>query len=274
MSKYKILNFIPKKHLGQNFLVDKTALEKIIAAAALNENDFVVEVGAGLGVLTVALAEKVKQVRAIEYDKRLIPILKKTFQNHQNIELVEADALRVKLPFHSYKLVANIPYYITSPLINHFLQPKTAEEKCPALIVLLVQKEVAEKICAKDGQHSILSLQTQIFGKPSIVGRVHKSSFNPKPKVDSAILKIEVYNKPLIQNTEAFFKLIGAAFSQKRKTLLNSLKNGLKLDKELNKETVAAFLKKAGISPTRRPQTLTMGEWNALCESKNAKLLQ
>lgn len=265
MSNYKTTGFKPNKKLGQNFLVDKTAIMKIIAAADLHKNDMVMEIGTGMGILTLALAEKVKNVRTIEYDKRLIPILKKTFQNYKNIKLINADALQTKLPSCAYKLVANIPYYITSPLISHFLQPKTPEEKQPTLIILLVQKEVAQKICAKVGQHSILSLQTQIFGKPSITGLVHKSSFNPQPKVDSAILKIEVYKEPLIKNIELFFKLISAAFSQKRKTLLNSLANGLKL----NRETVAALLEKAGIAAERRPQTLSVEEWEKFTIAAN-----
>ena len=261
MNNDKIPGFRPNKHLGQNFLVDKNALAKIIAAADLHEDDMVVEVGTGLGVLTLALAEKVKHVRTIEYDQRLIPILKKTFQNDQNIELMEADALQTALPGYPYKLVANIPYYITSPLIQNFLNPKTREEKRPTLIVLLVQKEVAQKICAKEGNHSILSLQTQVFGKPKIIGPVHKSSFYPQPKVDSAILKIEVYSKPLIQNIKVFFKLISAAFSQKRKTLLNSLAHGLNMPKE----DIETMLKKAAIDVRRRPQTLAIKEWECLC---------
>lgn len=260
MHRNKIPGFRPNKRLGQNFLVDKNALSKIITAADLHANDMVMEIGAGFGILTLALGEKVKNVKTVEYDKRLISILKKTFQNHENIELINADALEIQLPVDSYKLVANIPYYITSPLISHFLQPKTQKEKRPTLIILLVQKEVAQKICARTGQHSILSLQTQIFGKPSIVGMVHKSSFNPQPKVDSAILKIEVYKEPLIKNTETFFKLISAAFSQKRKTLLNSLAHGLNMPKE----DIAILLKNAGIQEKRRPQTLSVEEWEKL----------
>lgn len=249
-----------KKHLGQNFLTNQQIVQKIIAAAAIRSNDQVVEVGPGMGILTKALCEKAQKVTAIELDGDLIANLHNLTNDYPNLVIIHADALKTSLPSNPYKLVANIPYYITSPLLNHFLQPKTSQEMRPLLMVLMVQKEVAEKVCAKTGDHSVLSLQVQIFGKPELVGVVGKGNFLPQPKVDSAILTIEVYQEPLIQDTETFFKIIKAAFSQKRKTLLNSLQNGLKI----SKKEVIEILQKADISETERPQNLDIEQWKRL----------
>jgi 16S rRNA (adenine1518-N6/adenine1519-N6)-dimethyltransferase len=246
-----------KKSLGQNFLVNLEVLEQIIKTAEITKNDQVVEIGAGLGVLTEKLLEKAAHVRAIEYDSTLIPMLQKTFSKSKNLELLHADALKIDPPDYPYKLVANIPYYITSPLLNHYLQT----QKRPDIIVFLVQKEVAEKICAEPGDHSILSLQVQIFGNPKMIAQVGKSSFFPQPKVDSAILKIEVFQEPVLKNTRLFFKLIKAAFSQKRKTLLNSLRSA---NLELGREEISDLLNQAGIEPNRRPQSLSLEEWGRL----------
>lgn len=262
-----------QKRLGQNFLVNPQVLNKIVEAANLNKEDFVIEVGPGLGILTNELAQKSGQVQSIEVDQRLIPMLKNTLGHHKNLEIILDDALKTKLPTKPYKLVANIPYYITSPLLNHFLQPTHSDDipaapqsLHPTLIVLLVQKEVAEKICAKPGDQSVLSLQVQIFGKPEIVQIVSSASFFPRPKVDSAIIKIETYPESLIKDTKTFFRLIHGCFAQKRKTLLNSLKSAL----PISKEEITQLLEKAGIDPTRRPQTLTIEEWQKLCELENS----
>lgn len=264
----------PKKHLGQNFLNDASALAKIVNAANLSPTDFVVEIGPGLGVLTKELVKKTARVKAVELDESLIPILTRNLQQTNgpapaNLEIIHGDALTFPLPAEPYKLVANIPYYITSPILNHFLQPETAQQKRPDLIVLLVQKEVAEKVCATPGDHTVLSLQVQIFGKPEIMGIVGKNSFNPPPKVDSAILRVTPYPEPLIQDTALFFKIIHTAFSQRRKTLLNSLGNFFKLDngQKLPKEKIAALLEKAGIKPLARPQELTVADWQKLIEN-------
>lgn len=248
------------KNLGQNFLVNPQVLTKIIEAAELQKEDEVVEVGPGLGILTAQLAQHAKKVTAIELDQRVIPILNEQLADFDNVEIQLDDALKTPLPTHEYKLVANIPYYITSPLLNHFLQPKAPQEKRPQLIVLLVQKEVAEKICAQTGDHTILSLQVQIFGQPKIVCSVNKSSFFPQPKIDSAVIKITTYPAPIISNTPLFFKIIKRAFAQRRKTLLNSLQNGF----HLPKEKVTDLLEKAGIPPQTRPQALTIPQWQKL----------
>jgi 16S rRNA (adenine1518-N6/adenine1519-N6)-dimethyltransferase len=245
------------KDISQNFLVNFNVIKKIIRAAELSPDDNVVEVGPGLGILTKELAKHVSHVHAIELDRDLIPVLQKELATFSNINLEQGNALKARLPNVNYKLVANIPYHITSPLLQHFLNPKNPEEKRPTLIVLLIQKEVAEKICAKNGKHNMLSLQTQIFGKPSIVAKVPPTDFYPQPKVESAIIKIEVFPKPLIDDFNTFNRIISAAFSQKRKTLLNSISSLEELTKEKTKE----LLKKAKIDPQERPQRLSIKDW-------------
>lgn len=257
-----------KKSLGQNFLINPGVLTKIIAAADLTKDDYVIEVGPGLGILTEQLAQAAARVLAVELDTRLIPILQQKFAQTAAVKILHQDALQLALPEHSYKVIANIPYYITSPLLNHFLQannksPETVRGLRPSLLIFLVQKEVAEKVCARTGDHTMLSLQVQIFGKPSIVSQVSKSSFFPQPKVDSAILKIETYDQPLIQNTELFFKLISKAFSQRRKTLLNSLNTF----QNHNKEQIANLFSQTKLDPGLRPQELEISDWQKLTET-------
>ncbi len=247
-------------------MVNFEVLKKILAAAEITPNDNVIEVGTGLAVLTETLAQSAKQITTIEYDSTLIPVLTEYLKKFPNVNLTHQDALKFELPTYDYKLVANIPYYITSPLLNHFLQPDLKgrpQRSRPKLIVLLVQKEVAEKICAREGDQSVLSLQVQIFGKPTIVSNVGKSSFFPAPKVDSAILKIEMFPEPLIptESLPAFFRLIHATFSQKRKTLSNSLRT-----LALTREQALASLNQAGIAENQRPQALTIEEWKKLVE--------
>jgi 16S rRNA (adenine1518-N6/adenine1519-N6)-dimethyltransferase len=256
-----------KKSLGQNFLADPAALSKIVNAADLQPADFVVEIGPGLGALTSLLVKKSGRVQAVELDQSLIPPLTRNLRQPDgsippNLQILHGDALKFPLPSHPYKLVANIPYYITSPILNHFLQPKRPAERRPGLIVLLVQKEVAEKVCAGPGDHSVLSLQVQVFGKPELLAKVGKNCFYPPPKVDSAILRITPYGEPLIPDTARFLRLIHAAFSQRRKTLLNSLGNGLNLPKE----KIAELLAKAGIKPSARPQELDIADWRNITE--------
>jgi len=264
-NKEELLNLIKKeklwakKHLGQNFLINKKIIETIIKAANLNKEDLIIEVGPGLGILTKELLNKGGHIRSIELDRELIPYIKKTFKD-KHFELEEGTALKATLPQTKYKLVANIPYYITSPLLRHFLNPQTKQEKRPTLIVLLVQKEVAEKICAKPGDHSVLSLQTQIFGHPSIIKTVSPKNFHPAPKVDSAILKIEVYKKSLIKNLKLFSRITRIAFHQRRKTLKNTIKNYL----NINGEKTDTIFKKINIDSSRRPQTLSIEEWQKL----------
>jgi 16S rRNA (adenine1518-N6/adenine1519-N6)-dimethyltransferase len=235
-----------KKSLGQNFLQDRSVLEKIIETADISSSDEIVEVGPGHGILTEELAKSAKKVTTIELDKELIPGLKVVFALHDNIELIHQNALDFPPPKTPYKLVANIPYYITSPLISHFLHT----DNRPTKIVLLVQKEVAQKICA-DKKLSVLALHVQNFGKPQIVDIVPPSAFRPRPKVDSAILQIEVFKKPIIEDYKAFFKLAHQAFSLSRKKLSNSL-NNIK-DKLIELDI-----------QDKRPEHLTLEDWKKL----------
>ncbi len=268
-NKEELLELLKKEHLwsqkqlGQNFLINHSIIDAIIKAAELKKNDDIIEVGPGLGILTEELLERAGHVRSIELDPKIIPYLKKTFGRNTRFELEEGTALKAKLPAKPYKLVANIPYYITSPLLRHFLQPKEPAQKSPTLIVLLVQKEVAEKICAQDGEHTILSLQVQVFGKPSIVQTVDASSFYPAPKVDSAILKVEVYKEPRIQDLKLFSTITRIAFHQRRKTLGNTIKNHL----QISREEVDQLFETINIDPSQRPQELSLGEWTKLITS-------
>lgn len=251
-------NLYTEKKFGQNFLFNTRIIEKIIAAAELQPIDTVVEVGPGLGILTMELAQQAGRVISIEKDDKLIPYLKRTFHDFNNLEILHQDVLDSQPPTGSYKVVANIPYYITSPIISHFLQNQQGNR--PSLMILLTQLEVAQKICAEDGEHTVLSLQTQLFAKPQIVAKVSPGNFLPAPQVDSAILKLETLKQPQLEDTEKFLVIIKKAFSQKRKTLANSL-NGLF---DLNKKAWEELLEKCGISPMVRPQTLTFQEWNTI----------
>ncbi len=236
-------------------------MEKILAASELTKNDLVIEVGPGPGYLTQYLVQKAGRVICWELDQTLANYLKEHFSSQENCQIINQDALKATPPSEKYKLVANIPYYITSPLINHFLQT-TAPAQSPELLVLLVQLEVAQKICAKTGDHSILSLQTQIFGTPKMISRVAPGNFYPAPQVDSAILQITPYQRPLINNLPLFHKIISGAFAQKRKTLENTLSQTL----QISKSESADLLANAQLSPLIRPQALSISDWQNLIQ--------
>jgi 16S rRNA (adenine1518-N6/adenine1519-N6)-dimethyltransferase len=263
-------NIKANKRLGQNFLVADDVLEKIIDAAALTPLDTVIEVGPGLGLMTRELAKRAGWVIAIELDNRLADILKETLQC-ENVVIVNEDVLgtdpakllqsgvpSVPPQLKSYKVVANLPYYITSPVLRHFLEAPVK----PQTIVVMVQKEVAETICAEAGQRSVLSIAVQFYGKPSIVAKVPAASFFPAPEVDSAVVKIDVYPEPPIKvdSVDGFFKLVRAGFTAARKQSANSLAKGLGLPKAEAQE----LLTKAGIDPQRRAETFTLEEWAEL----------
>lgn len=263
-------NLWAQKKLGQNFLVNPQVLDKIIEAAEIKKTDHLLEIGPGLGILTEQLAKYAAKITCIELDQNIIPILKRNLgAAAANVKIIHQDALKTPLPTHPYKLVANIPYYITSPILNHFLQPtlneKPGSEPClrPSLIVLLVQKEVAQKICAREGDQTVLSLQVQAFGKPSIICNVGKGSFFPQPKVDSAVLKIQTYERPKISNPAVFIKLMHAAFQQKRKKLSNTLPHALNLTPEQARQ----LFTQSKISPDMRPQNISLDGWEALIQA-------
>ncbi|RLC37665.1 ribosomal RNA small subunit methyltransferase A [candidate division Kazan bacterium] len=264
-------NVSAQKSLGQNFLIDKEVLDKITKAAELSKVDFVVEVGPGFGTLTLLLAEKAGRILAIETDKKILSILRAISSGYQNIDLLPANVLRLdgkELYSHykawsktrnkktRYKLVSNLPYYITSAVLKQFLETNYR----PDLIVVMVQKEVAERIVAKPGEMSLLSLSVQFFGKPEIIAAVSKDAFWPKPKVDSAILKIVPHSSQLqhsVDDVKKFFRMLKAGFGERRKQLHNSLSGGL----NINDATVQEKLRYVGISPQTRAQELSITQW-------------
>lgn len=248
----------PSKHLGQNFLVDKEAVKKIIGAADLNPEDVILEVGPGLGVLTQELAKKVKKVIGIEKDPKMTEILKETLKNCKNVEIVLGDILKIenwKLKIKNYKVVGNLPFYLAAPVIRQFLEV----ENPPKEMVLVIQKEVGQRICAKPPDMSILAVSVQIYAKPEIISYISKKSFWPSPKVDSAIIQIMPLmntDKKLI-NADLFFKVAKAGFSQPRKQLINNLSKEL----DLGKEKIQNWLLKNNIQPTQRAETLEVQDW-------------
>ncbi|MCL0075515.1 16S rRNA (adenine(1518)-N(6)/adenine(1519)-N(6))-dimethyltransferase RsmA [Dehalococcoidia bacterium] len=254
-----------RKGLGQHFLVDQAALRVITGAAELTPDDTVVEVGPGLGVLTEELAGIAGRVVAIEIDPRIASILTERFSHRSNVTIVSDDVLQfaplavfapeIGNPDFSYKVVANLPYYIASAVIRHFLE---AEFK-PRCMVVMVQKEVAQSIVAVPGKMSILSVSVQLYGKPVIAGYVPAQSFYPPPKIDSAIVLIDVYSQPVVE-VEGFFRVVRAGFSAPRKQLRNALAQGL----SIQPNAAAEILSMSGISPQRRAETLSMEEWAEL----------
>ena len=250
-----------KRH-GQNFLEDTQALETIIYAAEIHPDDTVLEIGPGLGSLTRYLAVSAKQVVAVELDPNLLPPLKATLKPYANVRVIHADILDLSpseiVDQPEYLVVANIPYYITSAIIRHLLE----SERKPRRIVLTIQKEVAERICAQPGDLSLLALSVQVYGQPRIAAKIPASAFFPAPNVDSAVLVIDIHPQPLIPapQLETFFQLIKAGFSQKRKPLRNSLSAGL----HIAPAQAESMLREAGIDPMRRAETLSIAEWEAL----------
>jgi len=262
-----------RKGLGQHFLIDEEALKLVTSAAELTPTDVVIEVGPGLGVLTRELARQAGWLVAIELDSKLAAILKKTMASFSNVTVVNEDVLKIdpaalfeqKTRFPtaalspvSYKLVANLPYYITSLVLRRFLESSLK----PQLMVVMVQKEVAEAIVAKPGQMSVLSISVQFYGRPEIISYVPARCFYPAPEVDSAILRVTVYPKPVVDVSDesSFFSLVRAGFTASRKQIGNSLSQGLKLPKA----EVLSLLEKARIMPQRRAETLTLEEWAKL----------
>ena len=252
----------PDKSLGQNFLIDPIYLDLVADAGDITKEDTVLEIGAGLGNLTRLLSARAREVLSVELDPDLIPILQSLITPTQNVRIIQGDILKVDLsnlfPSSEYLVVANIPYYITSNLIRHL----TSSGKRPLRIVLTIQKEVAERITAQSGKLNLLGLSVQVFGAPIVVSKVPAGAFYPVPKVDSAILRVDLYPSPLISEDllDTFFLVAKAGFSQKRKTLRNSLSAGLRLEKS----TVEDLLANADIDASRRAETLRLEEWISL----------
>jgi len=289
----------PKKSLGQNFLKDTTVLEKIIKAADLKADDFVIEVGPGQGTLTKELIKHAGKIVAIEIDKSLAEQLKIKYKTNKKIEILYGDILKINLPEliirHSeirqsgvknllnnttsssgrkilrpadrrpqddgtdYKVVANIPYYITSPIIQLFLET----EFPPKEMILMVQKEVAERICSKPGNMSILAVSVQYYAKPELLFYVPRTAFWPAPEVDSAVIKIEVISKNKEVSSEErkrFFRVVKAGFCAKRKVLSNNLSSSF----HISKQEAEIKIKKAGIDPSSRAQELSIDDWKKM----------
>ena len=277
------------KGLGQNFLIDKNVLKKFIDSADIKPNDIILEVGPGIGTLTQELARWAGKVIAIEKDKKMCEILGETLKDFKNIKVINDDILKIvnwnfienckepygesacgrQMKIENYKVVANIPYYITSPMIRKFLEA----EKKPDFMVLMLQKEVAQRICSKPPDMSLLSVSVQFYAEPKIISYVSKNCFWPSPKVDSAIIKITPHRDPFSDSairervSDNFFKIVKAGFSQPRKQLVNNLAglkflNGVKLDKY----KTAGWLLRNSIAPNQRAETLNVADWLRLVE--------
>jgi 16S rRNA (adenine1518-N6/adenine1519-N6)-dimethyltransferase len=255
----------PKKGLGQNFLVDDTYLQRIVEAANVTESDEVLEIGAGLGSLTRHLAAAAGQVTAVEIDNQFFPILKKVIKDFTNVRLIQGDIMEIDshaiTSRAGYKVVANIPYYLTSNLIRRLLEAPLK----PTQIALTIQKEVAQRICAEPGKMSLLSLGVQIYGKPVIAFIIPSTAFYPIPGVDSALLLVNLFEQPVIpvELLDGFFKLVKAAFMQKRKMLHNALSGAPGLGNGRAEE----LLSRSGIDPDRRAQTLALQEWYLMAKN-------
>lgn len=261
----------PTRGMGQNFLTDPEALARIVEAAELDASDTVLEVGPGLGVLTWELIRRAGRVVAVELDKRLAARLRDEFADERRLTIVQTDILRIQpeqalgfadsdTPRPFYKVVANLPYAITSPVLRHLLEAAVK----PVLLVVLVQWEVAARISARPGDLSVLAHSVQVYAEPEIIARVPAASFIPAPAVDSAILRLRVSPRPLVASGEidGLMRVIKAGFLQARKKLSNALPSGLAaMGAPVPKEQAIAALEAAGVSPDQRAETVTLEQW-------------
>jgi 16S rRNA (adenine1518-N6/adenine1519-N6)-dimethyltransferase len=270
----RALDLHPSRSMGQNFLIDPSVLQAIVAAAELTPTDAVVEVGPGLGVLTWELLRHVGALSAVELDQRLAERLRAEFAHEPRLTIIQGDILRTPpaaildraagvsagADRSLYKVVANLPYAITSPVLRHFLEASHR----PTLMVVLVQWEVAQRISAQPGDLSMLAHAIQVYAEPTIMARVPASSFVPVPAVDSAILCLRVRASPAVatDEVEALMRVIKAGFLHARKKLANALPSGLAaMGTPITKERAIAVLEGAGVSPDRRAEMLTLAEW-------------
>lgn len=249
----------PRRSLGQNFLHDEQALLQIVAAADLSRSDHVLEVGCGLGSLTRHLAATAGHVVAVEIDPKLAELAGENVRQFDNVSIVCADMLDLNpLDLHlppEFVVAANIPYYLTSALIRFLLESKPS----PGRLVLTVQKEVAQRICAEPPDMSILAVSVQVYGQPRIVAEIPAAAFIPVPKVDSAVVRIDCHDRPRVPSalSPTFFRVLRAGFNQPRKMLRNSLSSGL----SVTPDAVQSILRTAEIDPRLRPQTLSVEDW-------------
>ncbi len=262
------------KRMGQHFLVDRGILKSITAAAGLTPEDTVIEVGPGTGSLTSELQSSAGEVIAVELDRGMVALLHESFDASASVQIVEGDILSLPpaelLDRYStrrsgrYKVVANLPYYITSPVLRHFLHAAVR----PDLMIVMVQEEVGRAIMAQPGDMSLLSVSVQAFARPSIVRRVSAGSFHPRPKVDSLVLRLEVLESPPVpaDSVSAFLGFVAAGFHSPRKQLRNSFGHGLLVPRE----QIDKLLERGGIDPHRRPETLSVDDWVRLWHTYRA----
>ncbi len=275
----------PRKGLGQNFLVDEVHLARIVAAAELTAEDAVLEIGPGLGMLTERLAEAAGRVIAVELDPRMVAILAERLAGRSNVHIILGDILSLDpaqlvaealypdqawshlslsaAPI-SYKVVANLPYYITSAAIRHLLEARVP----PSLMVLTVQREVAQRMIARPPEMNLLAVSVQLYASVEIVDRIPAGAFYPAPKVDSAVVRLRRFERPAVDMADVkdFFDVVKAGFGQRRKQLHNALMSGL----GRSPTSIVAALQMAGVDPRRRAETLTLEEWARLAEALRA----
>lgn len=265
----------PRRSLGQNFLVDVSAPARIVAGAGVESADLVLEIGAGVGALTAALAEKAGRVLAVETDPHLVDVLHDEFDSQSNVTIIHGDILSLapyellevpvpqgqplwgrRLPH--YRVVANLPYYITGAVMRHILE----SEIRPVCMVVTVQKEVALRMVAEPGDMSLLAVSVQFYGQPRILFRLKRGAFFPAPAVESAVVRLDLFDTPPVEvaSITEFFRVVKAGFAQRRKQLRNTLANALRLPGD----TVADALSNIGIAPTRRAETLSVTEWGSV----------
>lgn len=254
-------NLRPSKNYGQNYLINPEVISALVGASGINKKDTVVEVGPGFGVLTMSLCARAKKVIAFEIEKKLEAYWEGILRGNDNLQIVWGNVLRAdpKIFPKNYQVVANLPYQITSPVLKFFLEDLPNK---PTELTLMVQKEVAQRICANPGDMSVLAIAVQYFGTPEILFQVKNNNFWPAPAVDSAVIRIKLKNKlPPAAETEKYFKLVKIGFAQKRKLLV---KNLLPYFGKANKEKIQTALKNMGFSDTVRAQELSVANWGQL----------
>lgn len=263
-------NIRPTKGKGQNFLIDESILDVMLDAAQVAETDSVLEIGPGLGVLTNKLVRRARRIVAVELDTRVAMFIRSEFEGKNNFELIESDILRVKnaelaehLGTTRYKVVANIPYAITAPLIEKFL----TYEPRPTMLVLMVQKEVAERVTARPGEMSVLAVSVQYYARAEIIARVPGSSFYPEPAVDSAVLRIIPKHQHTSDEEKIFFRIVKIGFSSRRKQLHNNLSAGLRISSEEAK----GYLQALDLRIDARAQDLSVEDWKKLAHITQKK---
>jgi len=254
----------PDKRLGQNFLINRDALNKVVEVSEFHGDETILEIGAGLGSLTTLLSRSVHKVLAVEFDERLIPALEMSIGHLANVRLIVGDVLKLDieelLGDQAYDVIGNIPYNITSMLIRHLMESRHPPKK----VILTLQREVAQRIVAPPGELSLLALSVLVYGTPRIVGHIPSKAFYPKPKVDSSIVRIHLHESPVVPPSliSTFFQCAKLGFNQKRKQLVNSLSSGL----GITKETAMKWLQDAAIDPHSRPQELSLEAWVRLAK--------